>query len=74
MLQYGSYGPAVAELQRDMNRIFRGYPMMPLAVDGDFGPRTKLAVQEFQRRVGLEDDGIVGPLTWAKFNIYGVKL
>lgn len=74
MLQYGSYGPAVAELQRDMNQIFRGYPMMPLVVDGDFGPRTKLAVQEFQRRVGLEDDGIVGPLTWAKFNIYGVKL
>lgn len=74
LLQYGSQGSAVLELQRDMNRIFRGYPQMPLMEDGEFGPMTKAAVQEFQRRTKLEADGIVGPLTWAKFNQYGVKL
>lgn len=74
MLQYGSFGPAVEELQRDFNRIFPSYPGLPLDVDGDFGPRTKLAVQEFQRRVGLDADGIVGSLTWEQLNKYGVKL
>lgn len=73
-LMYGSSGAAVAELQRDMNRIFRGYPMMPLDVDGDFGPRTQAAVKEFQRRVKLDPDGIVGPLTWTEFAKFGVKL
>jgi hypothetical protein len=73
-LQYGSAGAAVSELQSDMNRIFSGYAAMPLVVDGDFGPATKAAVVEFQRRVGLEGDGIVGPLTWVQLNKYGVKL
>lgn len=73
-LQYGSAGAAVAELQRDFNRIFPSYPGMPLAVDGDFGPATRAAVTEFQRRVGLEMDGIVGPQTWTKLATFGVKL
>lgn len=73
-LEYGSTGPAVAELQRDFNRIFPSYPGLPLAVDEDFGPATELAIREFQRRVGLEVDGEVGPLTWAQLNKYGVKL
>lgn len=74
VLQYGSFGPAVSELQRDLNRIFPSYPGLPLVVDGDYGPRTELAVREFQRRVGLAADGVVGPLTWAQFAKYGVKL
>ena len=73
-LQYGSAGAAVAELQRDFNHIFPGYPSLPLVVDGDFGPATRAAVQEFQRRVGLDPDGVVGPLTWTQLNKYGVKL
>lgn len=73
-LQYGSAGAAVSELQSDMNRAFSGYQAMPLIVDGDFGPATKAAVVEFQRRVGLTPDGIVGPLTWVQLNKFGVKL
>lgn len=33
-------------------------------VDGEYGPNTKKAVEEFQRSYGIEIDGIVGPETW----------
>lgn len=35
-----------------------------IEADGYFGPRTERAVREFQRRSGLEVDGLVGPTTW----------
>lgn len=33
--------------------------------DGDFGPATEAAALAYQRRNGLDDDGIIGPATWA---------
>lgn len=36
-----------------------------LAVDGAMGPKTRLAVQTFQRGAGLAADGIAGPQTQA---------
>jgi peptidoglycan hydrolase-like protein with peptidoglycan-binding domain len=36
-----------------------------LLVDGEFGPRTVQAVRAAQDGIAAEDDGIVGPLTWA---------
>jgi len=36
-----------------------------LEADGLFGRDTESAVKRFQREHGLDDDGIVGPLTWA---------
>lgn len=72
ILEYGSYGPAVLALQKGMNRVFRGYPVMPLVEDGDFGPRTELAVKEFQRRSGLDDDGEVGPITRKELKKYRI--
>ena len=35
-----------------------------VVVDGDFGPVTEQAVQDFQRERGLVDDGVVGPQIW----------
>lgn len=40
-----------------------------LAVDGIYGAKTKQAAREFQARHHLQDDGIVGPATWALMNL-----
>ena len=40
------------------------YTGLTLAVDADFGPLTKEAVEAFQRRLGYTVDGIVGAQTW----------
>ncbi|WP_308050605.1 peptidoglycan-binding protein [Streptomyces sp. TRM72054] len=42
----------------------------PLTVDGVFGPLTLAGVQWLQRTVGVEDDGLWGPLTEAAFGAY----
>jgi hypothetical protein len=52
----GSYGPDVITVQTCLE-------VEP--IDGDFGSITERAVMAFQRDGGLEDDGIVGPDTWA---------
>jgi putative chitinase len=59
VLGRGAQGDAVVELQnklRDLN--------FAVAIDGDFGPGTEVAVTRFQSENGLAADGIVGPQTW----------
>lgn len=62
----GAMVTPVADLQAALRR--RG---SPLAVDGDFGPATELAVITWQRRNCLAPDGIVGPRTWGSFEADG---
>jgi peptidoglycan hydrolase-like protein with peptidoglycan-binding domain len=50
----------VKALQAELNKEGFG-----IEVDGLFGRDTESAVKRFQREHGLDDDGIVGPLTWA---------
>ena len=56
----GTTVEAVAEVQCLVKR--HGFD--PKGIDASFGPNTKAAVQRFQRSRGLDDDGIVGPMTW----------
>lgn len=58
LLSTGSKGNAVKELQQ--NLVALGYN---IAVDGSFGPKTRNAVLDYQRKNGLAEDGIVGDMT-----------
>ena len=64
MLKTGDKGYQVWVLQTLL--IARGFSCGETGADSDFGNATKAAVLNFQRENGLEVDGIVGPLTWAK--------
>jgi len=54
VLFVGASGPRVRRVQEALRR--RGYR---LAVDGAYGPRTRLAVARLQRRLGLRVNGAV---------------
>lgn len=67
VLVVGAKGPAVEALQRRLNRDYPAYSN--LVPDGDYGPRTKDVVAEFQRRAGLVPDGEAGPRTFAALGL-----
>jgi hypothetical protein len=60
--------PTVGVLQRLLNRSGA-----KLKVDGNYGPRTKAAVQQFQLARRLAADGVVGVDTWPRVSA-GVNL
>lgn len=72
VLRQGSRGQDVVTLQYLLNVISRYYPSVPApAQDGIFGSGTRQSVIAFQQAIGLNPDGIVGPLTWQSlYNIY----
>lgn len=67
--QLGDNNDRVSSLQQFMNENFGSYSK--LAVDGDFGPATESVIKNFQARVGIAADGIVGPITLAKLVEHG---
>lgn len=66
-LRKGSKGPAVTELQGDLNIFgYKDAEGKKLAMDGSFGARTQYAVKQLQADQGLKVDGVCGPLTWGR--------
>lgn len=67
VLDEGSRGQGVAQVQRMLARLgYEDASGRALVVDGDFGRRTREAVEAFQRDRGLDVDGRVGRDTQAE--------
>lgn len=65
LLQQGSSGPDVAQVQTWLNGLRGHWPSLPnLTVDGRFGNSTTEAVKKFQVLAGIKEDGKVGQNTW----------
>jgi peptidoglycan hydrolase-like protein with peptidoglycan-binding domain len=59
-LKRGSRKPEVKDLQEALKTL--GFS--PGKIDGVFGAATEKAVKAFQASVGIDADGVVGPITW----------
>ncbi|MBD1809687.1 peptidoglycan-binding protein [Microcoleus sp. FACHB-SPT15] len=66
ILRFGDNGFWVGVAQHTVN----GCGFGPLTVDNDFGSTTERIIMQFQRSVGLNDDGEVGSLTWAALDAH----
>lgn len=55
---------------REIQRALKTAGFDPGTIDGRLGPKTTVAVRDFQRANGLEPDGKVGPRTWSKLESY----
>lgn len=66
LLRIGDKGDAVVYLQQRLNK--HGHHVTE---DGDFGPKTRDAVLQFQAANGLSADGVVGDKTWAALRVEG---
>lgn len=64
ILKIGSKGENVKLLQR----------FLKLKDDGDFGPKTEIAVKKWQKTNKLVADGIVGPITWSLMGLASTDL
>lgn len=62
----GPYRPSVKEIQTALKNA--GY--YAGSVDGKLGPKSKGAIEEFQKANGLTTDGKVGPKTWNALSKY----
>jgi peptidoglycan hydrolase-like protein with peptidoglycan-binding domain len=59
-LHVGSSGTRVANLQRQLKHA--GFH--PGAIDGEFGPHTKKALEAFQAKHNIPVDGVASPKVW----------
>jgi GH24 family phage-related lysozyme (muramidase) len=72
ILQIGSSGSAVAQMQLTLNQLAHaGHFKLPagdLKGTGTFGENTEATVKAFQEAQGLEADGLAGPITLEKID------
>lgn len=62
-LERGLGGGRVSAAQEQLSAL--GYDLGPHGIDGKLGPDTEQAIRDFQEENGLEEDGVIGPLTAA---------
>lgn len=62
----GPFKPSAKEIQMALKNA--GY--YEGAIDGKIGPRSKKAIEEFQKANALQVDGKVGPKTWNVLSQY----
>lgn len=66
---------AVCHLQEQLTKLgYKDAQARQLVTDGNLGPKTKQALQAFQRDHDLEPDGIAGPRTQAALRVAGQQL
>jgi hypothetical protein len=63
-LQSGDRDPQVRDPQVRQAQFYLSRKVRRIAQDGIFGPETEAATRSFQRKAGLEVDGIIGTKTW----------
>ena len=63
-IRRGDKGPVVKYAQQLLMKA--GYDLPKFGADGQYGAETVAAVKAFQKKNGLNQDGIIGQRTWAK--------
>jgi murein DD-endopeptidase MepM/ murein hydrolase activator NlpD len=69
-IKKGMTGCFVEQIQTYLNKINETSPLPLLIIDGKFGKLTEKAVIDFQKKNGLNPDGIMGSLSMTKLNNY----
>jgi peptidoglycan hydrolase-like protein with peptidoglycan-binding domain len=64
---------SVIDKTKDIQRALKNAGFDVAVIDGKMGPKTRKAVEDFQRAKGLKPDGKVGPKTWAELEKYLVR-
>jgi|AntRauTorcE11897_2_1112592.scaffolds.fasta_scaffold02904_5 peptidoglycan hydrolase-like protein with peptidoglycan-binding domain len=71
----------IKDVQAALRKVFPAYRWKVkykrgrlITPDGFDGPQTQAWVEEFQRRVGIKVDGIIGPVTKGKLAEYGITI
>lgn len=68
-LTIGSQGLKVRQLQEELNRIARNYPLIPtVTADGVYGPATAESVRVFQQVFDLPQTGVTDFATWYRIS------
>ncbi|MBR2592851.1 MAG: peptidoglycan-binding protein [Oscillospiraceae bacterium] len=62
-IRKGDKGPVVRYAQELLQKA--GYQLPKYGADGSYGAETVAAVKAFQKAAGLQQDGVIGPKTWA---------